>query len=277
MPRTARFIPPGVLVHIRCRFVDGRFELDDQARHRYLEQLDDALADADWTLLSYALMSSHIHLGAISGHLPLHTWIHPLNTAIAGWLSARRRSRSPRALGPVFGDRPGTNLLPMGRALPLLSYHHNNPVDAGVVGAARQSHWTSHPQYLGRERHHVAALDVAKGLDLCAMSASEFDAAVDQLAHRQTLVEGTPMSIVMNVSRHLGVPLRDVRGGSRTRPAVAARRICIAVGAAWGHPCAHMAAALGISKAAGARLASTADDAVAVAVAELTREWRVAV
>jgi hypothetical protein len=51
----------------------------------------------------------------------------------------------------------------------LIAYHHNNPVDAGLVGRARESTWTSHQAYLDL----VAPpkwLDVELGLDLCGFS-----------------------------------------------------------------------------------------------------------
>lgn len=273
MPRSPRSIVPQVLVHVRSRFVDGRFEFDDRARSLYLERLDRVLADSDWVLISFALMSSHLHLGVISGHSDLGSWLHPLNTWIAGWLSARRRTRSPHTLGQVFGDRPGTNLLPLERAFPLISYHHNNPVEAGVVTQARQSSWTSHLQYIGSETQHVSALDTERGLELCAMQAEKFDAEVHRAAERPNLVDRTPGAIVGFVSGHFGLHYQEVAGGAKSRCAVVARRVALAIGAAWGHSAARMASALGISRAAAAKLRRTSSSDVDRIARTLVDAW----
>ena len=111
-----------------------------------LEVFPTALARADWTLLGYALMSSHIHLVLVAGEDPAWRLLQPLNTAIA-----RRLNRRQNAFGPVMGERATTILAAPSNALHLLTYVHNNPVRAAVVSDPSASRWTCHRAYLGLE------------------------------------------------------------------------------------------------------------------------------
>lgn len=97
MPRRSRTTShiPGGLVHVICRFVDGRFILDDLGRGQYLSLLERALRRVDWILISYALMSSHIHLGLIMGDAELRTWAHPVHLRFAQWVNRRLRRTTP--------------------------------------------------------------------------------------------------------------------------------------------------------------------------------------
>lgn len=202
------------------------------------------------------------------------SWVHPLNTSVAAWLSSRRRRGNPRTLGPVFGDRPGTNQLPLERTLPLLAYIHNNPVTAGVVESARHSCWSSHAQYIGAAGPRVSVLAVSRGLELCGMGPSEFDDAVNDAARRPQLVDAEPESIVAVACLELGCRREDLLQGSKRRDAVHVRRVALAVGAALGHSCTRMAAALGISPAAAAKLRRTSQQDAEHRARELVFRWR---
>ncbi len=258
MPRKAREIPPHQLVHVRSRFVDGRFTFDDSARRYYLLQLDRSLHDVDWTLISFALMSSHIHLGLLSGLTPLSAWIHRVHTATSGWINARRRFASPQTLGPVFGDRPSTNLVPMENTLELLTYHHNNPVKAGVVASPAESMWTSHRQYLSLPCFHSKSLDVNRGLALASLSWRQFARHLNNAADDARIVSGGPGAAVALVARHLDLPERALCGGSRARHVVFARRVVLSLASEWGYSTARTATELGISRAAATKLLNSA-------------------
>lgn len=151
MPRIARHLThlPGALVHVIVRFVDGRFILDDQARNHYLRLLAPALRSSDWRLVSYALMSSHIHLGCVMGSSELRSWALPLHIRFARWINRSLAEQNPKALGHVIADRPTTKLMCQSRARFLIAYHHRNPMEAGVTTDPAASTWTSHRAYLG--------------------------------------------------------------------------------------------------------------------------------
>ncbi len=98
MPRYARIIETGDLVHVISRFVNGEFRLtNNDERQEYLRRDGLTLAIADWVLVSFALMSSHIHLGVFAGHDLFSKWAKSLHSGFASWLN-RRQGRFDRCL-----------------------------------------------------------------------------------------------------------------------------------------------------------------------------------
>jgi putative transposase len=163
MPRWARPHRPRSLHHLIARFVDREHRLTgEEERAEYLRRLGAAFGRSDWTLLGYALMSSHVHLCALAGEEPSAPLMRGLHGGFAGWLN-RRQGR----LGPSFADRYQTVVCPAERALELLAYLHNNPVRAGVVRDPAASPWTSHGAYL--ERRGPPWLARERGLALCGL------------------------------------------------------------------------------------------------------------
>ncbi len=129
MPRYRRLAPPGTLQHVIARFINHDFRLAGaEEREDYLTRLARALSGTDWVPLSFALMSSHVHLALIAGTAAASSWLKPLHTGVASALN-----RAHRRLGPVFAERPSNVLVPVERAAHLLAYLHNNPVRAAVV------------------------------------------------------------------------------------------------------------------------------------------------
>jgi REP element-mobilizing transposase RayT/DNA-binding CsgD family transcriptional regulator len=143
--RIARLHIPGVVHHLIWRFVDREwFFREDDERDRYRSLLGRCLEDTDWRCISYALMSSHIHIAAIGGEEPLAVWSRRVNSPFARWMNERRRR-----LGPLFADRAKSYAISPTSVGTLISYIHDNPVRAGVVAAAEDSTWTSGRAYAG--------------------------------------------------------------------------------------------------------------------------------
>jgi hypothetical protein len=158
----------GVVHHVISRFVDRSWQLaGDDERQEYLARLGHALSRSDWTLLGYALMSSHIHLVLESGDGSLEAWTKSVHSGMARWLN-RRHSR----LGPVFADRPYAEAVDATRVPHVLAYVHNNPVRAKLATWAGDSAWTSHRAYLGLACHS-ATLCVPRGLALSGYEADD--------------------------------------------------------------------------------------------------------
>lgn len=181
MPRRARHWRDGSVQHIVSRFVDREFCIEDDAdRHAYLGYIEQCRAAWDWCLLAFAIMSSHLHFGAIAGKRPLGPFFQRLHTSFARYFHARYRG-----LGPVLADRP-KNYQRSHEDLPrVVAYIHRNPVDAGVVSLARESRWTSHRAYL-RLDPAPPWLDVERGLALLgfddtASGRAEFDEFVNEV------------------------------------------------------------------------------------------------
>lgn len=171
MPRFRRVIHPNTLIHLIVRFHNHDDVLDsDEARAEYLTRVGRYFSKSDWWLLSYALMSTHVHLGVIAGAAPLASITKPINGSFAHWL---KRSGRRRRLGHVVASRPSSKELPLSAARNLIAYHHNNPVKAGVVAQARDSSWTSHRSYIRGESQEW--LHVELGLALCDLGTSKAD------------------------------------------------------------------------------------------------------
>jgi GAF domain-containing protein len=149
------------------RFVNRAFRMNtDDERRAYLARVDSAIAHTDWTLLGYALMSSHIHWAAVAGNCPLEYFTKSLHGGFARWLNRRQG-----ALGPVLAERPTTVVMPPDDCGVLLAYIHNNPVRAGVAAGPAESSWSSHRAFLGLEAA-PAWLAVERALALCGFDAT---------------------------------------------------------------------------------------------------------
>jgi len=165
--------------HLTVRCDGGRFRLDDDTRRLYLRTLGAVLARSDWRLLSYCLMSSHVHLGAEAGRDPIDDWLVPLHATV------ERAAGDP----PLWASRYEVVIAEDARfASHMISYQHNNPVRAGVANTAWDSAWSSHRAYL-RLAPRPAWLDARCGLALCglpddAVGRSRFD----ETTHRRSLV-----------------------------------------------------------------------------------------
>lgn len=170
MSRKPRRFRPSTFQHIISRFLDRDFKLEDQRdRDAYFRYLSDAQKLWDWVMLSFALMSSHVHLGAIAGIIEPDKAFRSTHIRFAQYWHRRYGG-----LGPVFADRPANHEIRTSRIAKLILYHHRNPVDAGAVLAPEDCRWTSHRYYLRLETP-PDWLDVEQGLALCGFSDTAAD------------------------------------------------------------------------------------------------------
>jgi hypothetical protein len=219
MARFARIIPPGSLVHVIVRFVDGEYRIScDHERDEYIRRLGTAVEQTDWRVLSTCPMSSHAHWSAIAGLCDFETIGKPLHAGFASWLNRRQRRR-----GPVIAERPTTVVMRPEDAARLIAYQHNNPVRAGLVATAAQSHWSSHRAYLGCDPR-PSWLDIELGLQLCGFSTDEagrkaFDRYVAERATepRDPLLYGGNMRVARRaLRRELGTAIEASYPVART-------------------------------------------------------------
>ncbi|WP_394766542.1 transposase [uncultured Paludibaculum sp.] len=72
MPRSARFIAPGVVHHITQRGIDRQSVFHARCdRLTYLRLLREQAAVRKFPILAYCLMSNHIHLIAVPHEVPV--------------------------------------------------------------------------------------------------------------------------------------------------------------------------------------------------------------
>ena len=172
--RTARITTRDYVHHVISRFVDERWFIhNDAERAHYLLLLGRALAESDWLCVAFAIMSNHIHLGLVAGRSTLDSLLRSVNSPFAEWMNTQYNRR-----GPMFADRAASPCIQHRDVARVIAYIHNNPVKAGVVARARDSHWTSHRAYLGLQT--IPWLACADGLRRGGFDdAAQFDAWVD--------------------------------------------------------------------------------------------------
>ena len=219
MPRKPRRIEPGCPYHLISRFTDQRWFIKaDSDREYYLKLLGNALRDSDWRLLSYAVMSNHIHLVAIAGTQPLAEWARAVHSPFASAVN-----RSNERVGQVFVRGPKAYLTPAEALKHLIAYVHNNPVRAGVCREAIESTWTSHRAYLDRSSCppwlHCAEALATTGFD----DARLFDAWVNDPERAQLDASFTEQHYEREAANGLIVDSGGKRkGGSRAEAIVVA-------------------------------------------------------
>ena len=164
MPRTRRIWTPGAGAHITSRFLDRSWFLTDAIdRAALLTAITVGLPFiADWTLLSWALMSNHIHYAFLAGVTNPERFFRPVHTRLGQHLSRRFGEDS---LGRFFADRPTIHPVPDEKLARLVAYQHMNPVRAGIVERPADSRRTSHRVYL-RLDPAPPGFDVERGYEL---------------------------------------------------------------------------------------------------------------
>lgn len=171
MARGGGSVMQGVVYHLISRFTAKEWFIESTVERRmYLSLLGGALMTSDWTCFSFAVMSSHIHLGMVAGAQPLATWMRPAHTLFANWLNLRRER-----IGAVFVKGPNVLTVPAEECARVINYIHYNPVRAGVVSDPADCDWTSHVAYV-RGGRAPSWLAVERGLELGGFGTrAEFD------------------------------------------------------------------------------------------------------
>ena len=265
MSRQPRHFESGAVYHLISRFVDREwFIRDDDERRNYLRLLGRALSRTDWRCFSFAVMSNHIHLGAIAGRQPLDRWIRRVHSPFADSMN-----RAYGRIGPMFVRGPKGIHVPRSAVGSVIAYIHNNPVRAKLVERASASTWTSHRAYVGAE---VAPpwLDVEAGIALAGSSdPAEFDRwvmdparAEFDVAHDAELEAGTPRaneqrpfrpdaaSIVAATACEVGITVSQLCSRRRTPVEVIARQVAVHCAECSGVTGADIARALGLTQQA---------------------------
>jgi hypothetical protein len=130
MPRVIHKPVVGVVQHVISRFVDGcRLMSSDEIKHNYLDRLGVVLADSDWLLLWYALMSNHIQMIVQTKGKNLAKFMGYVKARIAETINLLTGKR-----GPLWSRRYDAQaILDDEAASDRLAYCLDNPVDACLV------------------------------------------------------------------------------------------------------------------------------------------------
>lgn len=156
MPRMSRLIVPGHPHHVTQRGVRSMDIFpDDDARWAYLHFLAEEAGRVGVQILSWCLMTNHVHFIAIP--------IDPCSLARAFGEAHRRYSRMRNfhegVRGYLFQGRFGSCVLDERYLIAAARYVERNPVKAGIVSAPGDYEWSSARFHLGITEVDVLVAD----------------------------------------------------------------------------------------------------------------------
>ena len=140
MPRSARFVAPGVAHHITQRGTERQAVFHSRTdRLTYLHLLREQSALGKVSVLAYCLMSNHIHLVAVPENAAtlaeVMQWVHG---RYAQYLNARRGR-----CGHLWQNRFNSCALGPKHLWAALRYVEMNPVRARLAATPREYAWSS--------------------------------------------------------------------------------------------------------------------------------------
>jgi len=140
MARPPRLQFAGSVYHVTARGNERRpIFRDDRDRNEYLRRIGVYRDRFGFQLLSFCLMTNHLHLAIRTGNEPLSRVMGCLHSSYAEWFN-RRYDR----VGHLFQGRYKAFLVQEDRyLLALVRYIHSNPVRAGLAAIAADYPWSS--------------------------------------------------------------------------------------------------------------------------------------
>jgi REP element-mobilizing transposase RayT len=256
MPRPPRFEYPSALYHVTARGNERRALFrDDRDREKYLSRIAFYRERFRFQLLSYCLMTNHVHLAIRTGSSPLSRVMAGLHSSYAEWFN-RRHDRC----GHLFQGRYKAFLVQEDNYVhALIRYIHRNPVRARIVGRACDYPWSSDralrqgrgPDWLDVDsllsllddsrraavRRYVEIVDGPEAVqpyeELTAAGGVVIGDEAFRVERFQAIGEPEPPpaaldldTILQIVARDAGIPVAMMTGARRGRVAAAAR--CLA-------------------------------------------------
>jgi len=161
--RKPRIEYPGALSHVIARGNQRQNVFLDAGDHvRYLKLLGEHLEGRGFVLYAYCLMSNHVHLLIEQqSEYPLSKYMQRLQSAYTSFFN-RKHGKS----GHLFQGRYKAILVDKDSYLmELVRYIHLNPQRAGMDKADAYP-WTSHRQYIGKDRDPLAPVKTATVLPM---------------------------------------------------------------------------------------------------------------
>jgi REP element-mobilizing transposase RayT len=146
MPRKTRVELAGGLHHVTTKSPSGRLLfVDDRHRRLYLELIAREVREREWSVLTYCLLTNHLHVLVRTPMPDLGLGFKRINEDFA-----RHVNRTRDESGHVFGERFYNSLVSNDRhAVGCLRYIARNPVAAGMCGSADDWPWSAHPALAG--------------------------------------------------------------------------------------------------------------------------------
>lgn len=148
MTRKSREWYPNVMMHITSRG-NRRNDIfrDDEDYQVYLSTLEYILekTSAQFELVSYVLMSNHVHLQVQTKEMHIKCFMGRLNNLYAKYFNNKYNY-----VGHLFQERYGSEIISEDKyVLEVSRYIHLNPVRANMVKKPEEYMWSSYRMYIG--------------------------------------------------------------------------------------------------------------------------------
>lgn len=155
MPTLKRIWYPGAIYHITSRGnrKDKIFQDSNDFTH-YLDLLKDTLEyfkNDKYKILSYCLMSNHIHMLIEADKMPLGQFMCKLNSKYAMYYNKKYNYTGHLFEGRYFAKLMKSNL----QIFEASKYIHLNPVKAKIVKKPEQYKWSSYSMYIGNRKEKL--------------------------------------------------------------------------------------------------------------------------
>lgn len=144
MPRRARLISESGIYHIMVRGNEKKhIFIDDEDRARLLGIISDKAQLEDVQILSYCLMSNHIHVLIMHKNAQISRFMKRVEVTYAYYFN-KKYGR----MGHLFQDRYKSETIDTNEyLLAAVRYIHKNPVKAGIVRSEGDYEWSSYNAY----------------------------------------------------------------------------------------------------------------------------------
>lgn len=152
LARKPRVWYPGAIYHIMCRG-NHRHEIfrDDEDRHVYLENLLWAKRSYGCHILSYCLMTNHVHVQVETSDYPIWKMMKQLNMMYAIFFNKKYNF-----VGHLFQGRYRDEVIDTDAYnIEISRYIHLNPVVARMVDAPLDYPWSSYQNYMGERKDNI--------------------------------------------------------------------------------------------------------------------------
>ncbi|MBI4681071.1 MAG: transposase [Nitrospirae bacterium] len=156
MARKPRIEYEGAFYHVITRGNQRQKIFEDEKDYiKYLEILSRYKSLYKYRLYAYVLMNNHVHLLLETKDIPLSKIQQGINQSYTIYFNKKYNT-----LGHLFQGRYKAILCDKeSYLLSLIKYIHLNPVRAKAVKAPEEYKWSSHINYIGREKGGIVDID----------------------------------------------------------------------------------------------------------------------